>query len=338
MTNCIPLLAGVILLSFVGSFVYLRIASKHGPYAIPNYRSLHRKVTPKGGGIIVAISALSGFAALYGREGLSVKYVMVLFFGGILVALAGFADDRFDIPARYRLAVQLAAALWICFWFRGLPPLDLGVARVNLGMVGHVILIVSLLWFYNLYNFIDGIDGMASSATIFTSLTMGFVMLSQKQHTLALILWLLAAANIGFIVFNWPPAKMFLGDSGTSFVSYIFSAVLLVSLWNNAVSIWVWLIVFGCYLADTTTTTVTRALTVSQWYLPHRSHAYQNLARIWNNHLKVLLVVLSIDICWLLPLTLVALKYSDYAVIATLIAYVPLVMFSVKYGPLFENK
>ena len=330
--------SGILLASIGFGFVYLRSASLYGPYAIPNFRSLHQNVIPKGGGIAIAVSVLVGLLLFNLQNNLGMRHLMVFFIGGLVIAAAGYADDWYDIRPRYRLAVQMLASLWICFWFGGLPVLDLGFMKIHLGLFGDILLIISCLWFYNLYNFIDGIDGMAASATIFISLTMVVILLMEKQYDLAFILGLLAVANIGFILFNWPPARMFLGDSGTSFISYVVSAVAIASLWRNAVSIWVWLIVFGYYFSDTTLTTVIRALTVPRFYLPHRSHAYQNLARIWDSHLKTLLLVLAINLFWVLPFVWLVWKYPKHAAFAMVIAYAPILLFCAKYGPRFEDK
>jgi Fuc2NAc and GlcNAc transferase len=258
--------------------------------------------------------------------------------GGAIVAAAGAVDDRLDVPARYRLPIQVLAAGWVCFWLGGLPALDLGFATISLGWLGHLGLLVACVWFYNLYNFIDGIDGMASSATLFICLAMGIILCRAQQQVLAIILGLLAVSNAGFLAFNWAPAKMFMGDAGSSFMGYIISAVFVESLWHNAASIWSWLIVGGFYFADTTLTTVVRLLTVPGWYRPHRSHAYQNLARVWNSHRSVVLLVLAIDFLWVVPLLLLSLKYEAWAIGVTLLAYVPLAMFCLKYGPLYANK
>lgn len=330
---------GVFVTSVVCCFVYLKVASRYGPYAIPNFRSLHRTVIPRGAGLAVAIATLSGILAWHFHQYLSLPDVMIFLVGGAVSALAGFADDRLDIRPRYRLAIQLVAATWVCFWAGGLPSLDLGFARLALGWGGYVVVIVAFLWFYNLYNFIDGIDGMASSATSFIGFTMGTIMLIEHQFVLALILGMLTIANTGFLLFNWPPARMFMGESGTSFISYILSAVILVSLSRNVISVWMWLIVFGYYFSDTTTTTLTRAVRFGRkFYMPHRSHAYQNLARIWNSHLRVLLIVLAVDLFWLVPFIWLAREYRSLGVFAALFAYTPLVLLALKYGPLFEDK
>ena len=332
------LLITVLIFSVAASAVYLQLGLKYGPYAKPNFRSLHMRVTPRGGGIAIAVSALVGCLYLYAKGDLSLAELMIYVPGGAIVAAAGAVDDRLDVPARYRLPFQVLAAGWVCFWLNGLPPVDLGFATVSLGLLGHLGLLVACVWFYNLYNFIDGIDGMASSATIFICSVMGIILWLAQQHVLAVILGLLAVSNAGFLPFNWSPARMFMGDAGSSFISYVLSAVVVQSLWTDASLMWAWLVVCAYYICDTTLTTIVRAWKVPNWYRPHRSHAYQNLARIWDNHRKVVLLVLAINVIWLTPLLLLVLKNRLYAATVTAVAYTPLVFFNLRYGPLFENK
>ena len=200
------------------------------------------------------------------------------------------------------------------------------------------VLVLALVWFYNLYNFIDGIDGLAASATIFIGVTMGVLLWLHGQPVLAGLCGFLAAASAAFLLFNWPPAKMFMGEAGSSFTSYVFSAICVESLRADPTLLWYWLLAGAVYFSDTTLTTLTRVLTVPGWYRPHRSHAYQNLARIWGNHRKVLLLVLAGNFCWVLPLLVLARLQPRLAMIVTIVAYVPITRFCFKYGPRFENK
>jgi Fuc2NAc and GlcNAc transferase len=332
------IVSAVMLLSLGGSYVYLQHASKHGPYATPNYRSLHLRVTPRGAGLAVAFATLLGYLCLYFTHELTFSQIMVYLLGGVVVAAMGMADDRLDISARYRMPFQFLAAVWTCQWFRGLAPIDLGFAVVDLGLPGHVLLVVALVWFYNLYNFIDGIDGMASSATIFICAAMGTVLIFKQATGLGMILVLLGVASAGFLGFNWPPARMFLGDAGSSFMGYVLAAVFVESLWHAPSLLWAWLIAGGFYFADTTLTTTVRLLTVPGWYRPHRSHAYQNLARVWNSHRRVVLLVLAINLAWVSPMLWIALNHEAWIIGLTAVVYVPIAIFCLKYGPWYANK
>lgn len=324
-------------LASLACFVYLRFALVHGPIAVPNHRSLHQEPIPKGAGVAVALASLICLGALAVSGRLDWRSVNLFVVGGFAVTLAGVADDRLDIPPRFRLVVQLVSIGWICAWLGGVPPLYFGATSFRLGLLGLALLVAACTWFFNLYNFVDGTDGMAGSATAFIGGTMSVVMVVARQYDLAAVLAVVAAASIGFLCFNWPPARIFMGEAGTAFISYIFVAVILVSLSREAVSLWIWLIVFAFYFSDTTVTTMIRAFTVPRFYRGHRSHAYQNLARKWESHLRILTLVLAIDLLWVAPAVAIALHRPDIAGFVTAVVYAPLVLFALKFGPLHAD-
>jgi Fuc2NAc and GlcNAc transferase len=183
----------------------------------------------------------------------------------------------------------------------------------------------------------DGVDGIATSGTLFVTAAAASILAINGAYSLALLAALLCAATAGFVYFNWPPARVFLGDSGTSFFSYTIAALILGSLWNDGMSLWTWLILLGYFVVDTTVTLLIRLVTVKKWYLAHRSHAYQNLARIWADHLKMARLVLLIELLWLFPLALVSVWMHEVAPLITAIAFFPIIIFAVRNGPLRED-
>ena len=140
-----------------------------------------------------------------------------------------------------------------------------------------------------------------------------------------------------FLFFNWPPASIFMGDSGSAFLGYIFGALILFTVKSGDISIWTWLIVFGYFFADTTVTQLMRIILVKKWYLPHRSHAYQNLARITGSHLKVTGGVVLYNVVWILPLTIWSVMKPDIALFAVALAIAPSLIFALKYGPFLSS-
>jgi len=330
---------GVLVVSFVASYFFPKLAIRYGFFAKPNYRSLHTKVMPKGAGIVVAGILLPVFYILRTTHHISSEEFMVLFWGGLMVSLVGIFDDRFELPARFRLVTQVIAAAWVCHWLGASPKLDLGFATLDLGWAGAFLALFLLIWFYNLFNFIDGIDGMAISSIIFVSFSSATLFFIKQDTTLALLLVLLGLANVGLLYFNWPPAKIFLGDAGTYFNSFALSAIIMASLWKSIPMVWVWLILLAYYLTDTTLTTLIRLFKHPKtWYKPHRSHAYQNLARIWNNHFKMLGIVWVINLLWLLPLALLAFFIPEKGGLFFLLAYLPIILFTLKFGPLYDDQ
>lgn len=331
-------LALTAVVSVAGATWYFRHAAVHGPYAVPNHRSLHQQVIPRGGGIVGAVATLTGMLLVYFGGALGLPSPWVFLGGGVALAGMGMADDRLDIAPRYRLAVQIAAAASLPVFLGPIPRLDLGFVGFALGWPGSILVLGLVVWFYNLYNFIDGTDGMASTATAFIGLLMGGALWWKGQRDLAMILGMLAVSNVGFLRYNWPPARMFMGDAGTSFIAYLLSALIWISVSRDPGVLWIWLTACVAYFSDTTTTTFTRLLTTPRWYSAHRSHAYQNLARIWNSHLRILRVVLAIDLLWALPMVGLIFVFPASAPWLTLVAYVPVVALCYKFGPRFENK
>ena len=331
------LLLSVFTCSLVGNFYYPRLALRLRVHAVPNYRSLHPEITPRGAGIVVAAANLVAVLAGYRLGLIHYQSVLIFFSGGLFVTLVGFADDRFDLPAVSRLLVQIAAAIWMLYWFGGMPELGFGEIIVDLGWLGNILAVLAMVWFFNLFNFMDGIDGMATSGTLYVTGAATLILLINNNHELALLSALICAAAAGFIYFNWPPARVFLGDAGSSFFSYTIAALILGSLWGDGVSLWTWLILLGYFVVDTTVTLLTRLVTVRKWYRAHRSHAYQNLARIWGDHLKMVRLVLLIELFWLFPLAMLSIWMHEIAPWLTAVAFLPIVVFAVRNGPLREN-
>lgn len=337
--SMIMLLFGVLIISLVMSYFYPAFALKYGFHAKPNFRSLHTKIMPRGVGIVIVSIMLPVIFLLRQKDFIPHNEFIVLLSGGLLVSLVGFLDDRFEISARIRFPVQIAAAVWICFWLGASPVLNLGFTTIDLGWFGAILAVVMLVWFYNLFNFIDGIDAMAMSSVVFVSFSMGIILFLEQESSLAIILFFLGIANLGVLYFNWPPAKVFLGDVGTSFNSYTLSVIIMSSLWTGKPIVWIWLILLAYYLTDTTLTTSVRIIKFRRtWYHPHRSHAYQNLARIWDNHLKMVSIVWLINLVWLLPLAILAYRMPENAWLYFMVAYFPVVVFVLKHGPLLEDQ
>ena len=130
----------------------------------------------------------------------------------------------------------------------------------------------------------------------------------------------------GFLVWNWPPAKIFMGDVGSGYVGFTISVFIVYSYITDLINIWVWLILLGVFIVDASITLVTRMITGQKWYAAHRSHAYQHLAQKWRSHKKVTLSVLAINIIWLLPIAWLAMMVPDSGDIFTALAYLPLVI------------
>lgn len=329
----------VVILSYFLGTLYIKLALKWHIHAEPNFRSLHDAVTPRGVGIVVALLCLLFFLSLYDVEFFHHYTGKLLFWGGLFVAINGILDDKYEFRARYRLAVQVIAAVFILSVLQKTPSINIGNGTVFLGPWAYPLLLLLIIWFYNLFNFIDGIDAMALSATIFVLSVMSLYFYLDQEMELSLLLLFLVAANAGVLFLNWPPAKVFIGDAGASFNSFMISAIALFTSLHGQQYVWLWMILFAYYFSDTGTTLISRIiLKPRNWYLPHRSHAYQNLARIWESHLKMNGLVWAINLVWVLPMSLMAYFNPHYGWLICVLTYIPLLVFTYRYGPAYEDR
>ena len=145
-------------------------------------------------------------------------------------------------------------------------------------------------------------------------------------------IWIMLAGCVaGFLCWNYPPAKIFMGDSGSSFIGSVLAGLSLWSALQNPQVFWCWFILFGCFMVDATTTLIRRVLRGEKFYEAHRSHAYQYAARKHGSHRSVTLAVGAINLAWLLPIAvLVALRLVD-GVAAVIVAYAPLIWLAFRY-------
>lgn len=297
----------------------------------PNERSAHTLPTPRGGGLAIALSYLLCLPLLSINGMLSTTLLWALLGAGSGLALLGLMDDRGHIPARWRLLGQTLAAIWVLYWLGGLPPITFFGWPMDLGGIGHGLALLWLVWLINLYNFMDGLDGLASLEAI--SITLGAALIYSLSGP-APELWpclLLAAAVLGFLVWNFPPARIFMGDAGSNFLGIALGSLMLEAAHREPSLWWSWLILLGVFVVDTTLTLIRRLLRGEKVYLAHRRHAYQYAARQYNSHRTVTLGATAINLCWLLPIALWVSLGGLEGLLGLLLAYIPLVWLAVHF-------
>lgn len=309
-----------------------RSALSKGMLDVPNERSSHKIPTPRGGGVAIVTATTAGLAALtiFGVLRLDVFGALC---GSLAVAAIGFLDDRRPLSARARLAVHFAAAAWALAWLGGLPPLRAGEHVVTWGVSGYLLGSLFVVWTLNLFNFMDGIDGIAAAEAIFVTfgaaLWLGLTSGIQGTGSACLIL---AAASCGFLLWNWPPARIFMGDVGSGYLGYVIGVLAIVSTRDEPAALWVWLILGGLFFADATITLVRRMIRGERLQEAHRNHAYQWLARRWGAHRHVTIAALLVNLFWLLPCALMAAFYPRYAAWIACVALAPVTLVLVAAG------
>ena len=325
-------------LSLIGTFFYRKFAVKSNILASINFRTLHDEPTPRGGGLVFSIVFVLSVFFLYFHQYVGKDLMLVFAIGGGLAGTVGYVDDIISISAVKKLILQCLLVLWMLAIFSN--SMEQTPSWLNLYQYAFITMFF-LVWLINVYNFIDGIDGMAISASILILLTLVFTIIFSNNVNnsieLLLIILTLLVSCLGFFFFNWPKATIFMGDSGSIFLGYCFGALIVYSTMTGKISFFTWLVVFGYYLSDTSITTLIRIIIVKRWYGTHRSHAYQNLARIFKNHTIVTNGVIIYHLLWLLPLAVSTTLIPEYKFLAVLLAFLPPMIWTIKFGPLFSK-
>jgi glycosyltransferase WbpL len=294
---------------------------------MPNFRSSHAQPTPHGGGVGIVLGGTGAGLLLAVRTDSTLFWVILGL--SLVIASMGLLDDIRQVPASMRLGLQTVACSVLMVnasgvsW--GLPPSALTVGSLGLG----VLMLVAGTWWINLFNFMDGIDGMAVTQAIFmlgAGITLGAVFHPPALQTGPWI-WMaaLTIATLPFLIHNWPPARIFMGDVGSTYLAFMILALAMISVRDGWLSYPCWLILGALFVTDATVTLLYRMLTGQQWTEAHCSHAYQRLSRLWDSHRHVTLLAIGVNVLWLAPLAWVSLAWPRSAFSIVAMAYTPLV-------------
>lgn len=314
-------------LTWFATGVVYRYAIKRQLLDIPNERSSHQHPTPRGGGVAIVICFSFGLLMLWSFAAISSPTLIAFMGSGIVIAMVGFIDDHGHIAARWRLLVHFMAAIWGVYWLGGLPSLSVMDMELQLGWIGEVLACLYIVWLLNLYNFMDGIDGVASVEAV-TVCAGGFFLLwlSNGDSAQQIYVPVLIATTLGFLYWNFPPAKIFMGDGGSGFLGLMLGFFSLQAGHIQASLFWGWIILLGAFVVDASFTLIRRIIHGKKFYEAHRSHAYQYLSRRLGAHKPVALGFGVINLLWLLPIAgLVVSNILDGAV-GVVLAYLPLML------------
>ncbi|HWX30710.1 MAG TPA: glycosyltransferase family 4 protein [Steroidobacteraceae bacterium] len=249
------------------------------------------------------------------------------------VALVGLLDDLYSLPVYVRFGVHIGAAIFAVLVIGELPQSVLENWGVHDIWIGFAAIVLIILAGINFFNFMDGIDGIAGSEAIFVCAAgalLNFAVGGDSGVTASMLC--LAAASLGFLVWNWPPASIFMGDVGSGFLGINLALLGLSASYRSAIPMEVWPILGGVFLVDATITLTRRMARGDRWLEPHRLHGYQHLARRMKSHLSVTLIVIATDVFWLLPWAWFAVCYPRFAKLALAAALTPLVVIAFFLG------
>lgn len=310
-----------------------RHALRHAILDVPNVRSSHATPTPRGGGLAIVAAFMGAVVFLVCTTLLQVNVAFVLIAGGGAVALTGYLDDRRTLPASVRFCVHVIAGTLAVILIGGIGQQTLRHVGLQGSWTGSLLGLVVLTWSTNLFNFMDGIDGIAGSEAVFVAGAGAFLNWRYGgDGGLTAAMLVLAAATLGFLIWNWPPARIFMGDVGSGFLGFTLAVLGLAASRRSDIPIEVWAILSGVFFVDATVTLLSRIVRGDRWFEAHRLHAYQIFAARWQAHLPVTLCVIVINVFWLLPWAWVAANYPARAMSCVLAAMVPLIVIAFAAG------
>ncbi len=267
------------LISFTLTYFIKNYAIKKSLVAQVNERSSHTVPTPHGGGVAIAVTWFLGLLYLYVSDQINQTLFYSLMIG-IIISIISYLDDLYELNPKIRLIVQTLVALCGLISLGGLDTLELGFFSIENQIVTNIFALLLIIWFINLYNFLDGIDGYAGSEAVFLSVA-GFLLFG-GEHFLVL-----AVGVLGFLVWNWHKAKIFMGDVGSTLLGYNIAIFTIYYSNEQPSNIWIWSIIFALFYFDATLTLYRRYKNGEKLSQAHKKHAYQRLSQSGWSHSKV---------------------------------------------------
>lgn len=271
--------AFLFLLSFGLTYIIKNHAIKNSLMAEVNERSSHTTPTPHGGGVAIAITWFIGLSYLFFIQEInnSLYYALMV---GIILSIVSYFDDLYELSAKVRLITQTLVAVLGLYLLGGFEKLDMFFFSLENKIIINIFAFFMIVWFINLYNFLDGIDGYAGSEAVFLGIA-GFALFG-GSHFLILIV-----SVLGFLILNWHKAKIFMGDVGSTLLGYNVAIFTIYYANEQSSNLWIWIILFGLFWFDATITLFRRYKNKEKLSHPHKKHAYQRLHQSNWSHSKI---------------------------------------------------
>jgi len=310
----ILLLSGLLLVaSFVLTWIIKRISLKKNVLDIPNDRSSHSIPTPRGGGLAIVIVWYIAVLILFSNQRISPSLFKALLCG-IPIAILGLFDDLWTISPYLRLSTQVIFASLAVYLLGGISNIDIGFIVLNEHFVWNIIAVIGVVWLINLFNFLDGIDGYLAAEVIFICFA-SFILFGLNLPLF------LAAATAGFLFFNWQPARIFLGDTGSTFLGFIIGIFIIHFQNTGHSSVIYWLMLTSVFWFDATITLFRRIRNKEKLATAHKKHAYQRIVQFGFSHQKTVISTLYINSI-IFFLTLLAIRYPNIMLIFFILNFI----------------
>jgi Fuc2NAc and GlcNAc transferase len=315
-------LGAALLSTVLFCWLYLPLARRLQWLDRPNRRSAHSVPVPHGGGVAIVLGLACGMFAAWPWP---VEYLLLAGLGGLLM-MVGVADDVWKLSVRSRIVIYACCSLAL-----------VGQLLPDVPALALIVPAIACLWMINLYNFMDGIDGLAATQCVLACCSAALLAWgrgAQGGEDYAAFCLLLAAAQLGFLFWNWPPARLFMGDAGSVPTGLMLFGLALLGWTQGALNPACWLILLAAFIADASWTLLWRFFTGQPVTQAHSLHAYQRLSREWGSHLGVDLLLIALNALWLFPLAWAASSWPQHAWILVILAYLPLLAGMVRAGKL----
>lgn len=334
MINAFLTAALLLMASYCLTKAILKLALLKNMLDHPNDRSSHQSPTPRLGGLAFVIIINLFFITLAINNTLPLNLALALVLPPSMLALVGLFDDIYQLSSKLRLGLQIIS---VAIVLALLEPFHLtNTSFITMLCIGFIVCF-AMVWIINLFNFMDGIDGIAGMEFVFLLFSLSLLLsLQQEQHAWLWILGLTASPVLGFLLLNWAPAKIFMGDVGSTYLGLLIGIFFLIAI-ELGITMPSCIILLGVFLCDASWTLTIRMLSGQRWFAPHRNHAYQKWAVHFGSHSKVTLLALAVNIFWLLPIALVANRIPNWGLELILIAHVPLLWICYKSKAGMQN-
>jgi len=257
---------------------------------LPNERSSHDVPTPTSGGIAIVITFLFGVIGIYGlaeETMIKTNYFLGFVFSALLIAGISFYDDVTEKPFFLKIVGQIIGAIVVMSFglvmneFR-LPWFE----KVHLGIAGYIITFLWIIGLTNAYNFMDGLNGMAGGTAVITGLFFCLISFSQGSIFVYIICYTLIAGSLGFLLFNFPRARLFMGDVGSTFLGFVFATLAIIAaLYDHShTSLFVMPLLLFNFIYDTFFTFIRRLMLFENVFTGHKKHLYQLFNQLGYSH------------------------------------------------------
>jgi len=321
----------ILVISYAVTWLVRKIALHKQILDIPNDRSSHTQPTPRGGGIAIVVAWYTGIFLLYYLNFIERELFFALI-SGFVLALVSFLDDVINLKPWIRILIQLITVVSGLYFIEGLKIIYVGDIKIEVPYILNLLIIIGGIWFINLYNFLDGIDGYASAEAI--AIASGMYLITGNPVLLVLIF-----SVIGFLIWNWPKAKIFMGDTGSTQLGYVFIILSIYFNNNHQFNFIGFLILASLFWFDATITLYRRWRNHEKLSVAHKKHCYQRIHQYGYSHQKTLIISIFINLFFILLIFLSERLNISYYItfIVCLIINVSVLLFVDKRFPFIRS-